>query len=397
MDTAGFVRLKRLLWFVLGVCVASTLIENWLALAGLAFMPWRYAINVAAMALFVGSIVYVVRRADAGGWTGTAVMIVGAMLLVMQVLGTSEAQWPVNLPGWTTDPRLQRLLLRPVTDGLVYLAGILLAYFYVNLAEKSAELLRREIQERQQTEQYLLDLRAQLAHCARLSAIGEMATALAHEINQPLAAITTYADSCLRLVEASDSSSRQLREPLVELARQATRAVEIVQRMRAFARKQPTRRSTVDLNRLIREVTQLVESEARHRGVTLRLDLAESLPEVLADSIQVQQVVLNLVRNAIEAVGETQHPLREVIVSTAYGSNALVVAVRDTGPGLNPEIAGQVFEPFVTTKPDGLGLGLSISRSIVESHGGRMRALPRADGGLTVQFTLPVQFEEPKT
>jgi PAS domain S-box-containing protein len=251
--------------------------------------------------------------------------------------------------------------------------------------------LELEIQQRKDAHRQLQQLQSELAHVARVSTIGEMATGLAHELNQPLAAATAYAQTCSRLVSSGATDLGALREPLQEIAAEARRASEIVRRLRDFVRKRPPHRSSVDLNKLVRQVAQLMEHEAHSNGVSLELHLAEALPRVLGDSIQVQQVVLNLARNSVEALAASGAQTRQVRIGTALAEDdSLAVSVHDNGPGIPEETAGRLFDPFFSTKPDGLGMGLSISRSIIEDHGGRLWLARDPDGGTLFQFTLPV-------
>lgn len=252
--------------------------------------------------------------------------------------------------------------------------------------------LQREIGQRSQADEQLTRIRSELAHVARLSTMGEMASGLAHELNQPLTATTSFAQACLRLIDSQQCDVQKLREPLREIAAQGQRAGDIIRRLRNFVRRRAPHRSSTDLNRLIREVVQLMAHEACMCGVALKLDLTEHLPLILADSIQIQQVILNLVRNAIQALEDSGAEARQIRIQTLVpNDDVLLVAVHDSGPVLRDDVAAQVFNPFFSTKPDGLGMGLSISRSIVEDHGGRLWTTPHADGGTIFQFVLPIQ------
>jgi C4-dicarboxylate-specific signal transduction histidine kinase len=232
---------------------------------------------------------------------------------------------------------------------------------------------------------------ADLAHAARLSTLGGMAAGLAHELNQPLAAIVAYARGCSRRIESGDASLASLLPAVNEIATQALRAGEILRRIRDFVRHGEQRREPVDVNELVREAARLADLEARQLGVTVRLDLAPGIPVVHADGIQVEQVVLNLVRNGFEAMRETNGRERVLCIRTAGADGRVEVAVEDTGSGLPAGIADRLFDPFFTTKRDGLGLGLSISRSLIEANGGRLWAAPNGDGGATFRFALPAR------
>lgn len=232
---------------------------------------------------------------------------------------------------------------------------------------------------------------AELAHIGRLSLAGELASGLAHELNQPLAAMVSYAQAGARMAR-SGAEPQTLSDTLDKIARQGLRAGEIIHRLRRFVRKSEPEKRSVNLNRLVREVAELAEVTARQHGAHIRLLLETGLPPVQADSIQIEQVIFNLIQNGIEAMAPIHDRARRVIIRTSQWSPQTVqTCVTDTGHGLAPELAGDsVFHPFFTTKPDGMGLGLSISRSIVEAHGGTMDARSEAHGGATFSFTLPV-------
>jgi C4-dicarboxylate-specific signal transduction histidine kinase len=225
--------------------------------------------------------------------------------------------------------------------------------------------------------------------------MGEMASGLAHELNQPLAAIVAYADACQELVESDRMPREQLLEVLRSVSSQAERAGKIIHRLRRLVRKSDPARAAICLNDAVRDVVALVEIEARRAEVSLRLELDPGLPVLCADLVQIQQVLVNLIRNGIEAMSETQPDRRELCIVTRRPSPAEVeVAVCDAGRGLDRETMQRMFEPFFTTKRDGLGMGLSISRGIVAAHGGRLNLTPNPDGGVTVRCTLPITDAE---
>ena len=248
----------------------------------------------------------------------------------------------------------------------------------------------RDITQLKQAEEKLRQQRAELAHMARVSLASELASGLAHELNQPLAAITVYIQTGLHLLRSEQMQRASLQEALEKAAAQALRAAEIIRRLRRLVRREAPHRSAIDVNELIQEVVYLVEADACQQGVRIRLALTETLPSMFADAIQIQQVILNLVRNAMEAMSESQSGHRELTIQSApAGNNALEVAVADTGPGLSAEARTQLFMPFFTTKAKGMGLGLSLSQSIIEAHSGRLWVTPNPDGGATFHFTLP--------
>jgi len=252
----------------------------------------------------------------------------------------------------------------------------------------------RDLTERQQTEARLQELQAELVHMSRLTAMGEMASALAHELNQPLSAIANYMKGSRRLLaERSDDSANQVRDAMDRAADQALRAGEIIRRLRDFVARGESERRVEDLKKLIEEASALALVGAKDMGVRVRFIFAPRLDFVLADKVQVQQVLLNLMRNAIEAMEDS--PVRELTVATTPApDNMAEITVADTGAGIALEISAQLFQPFVTTKRHGMGVGLSISRTIVESHGGTIAARPNSGGGTVFAFTLPAVTKE---
>jgi two-component system sensor histidine kinase DctS len=246
---------------------------------------------------------------------------------------------------------------------------------------------RKKIEE--QERQHLL----QLAHVSRLSTLGQMATEIAHEINQPLTVIASYGDTCLRMLNADSWEREDVLEALRQINSQAERAGEVIRHVRNFVRQNESHRSTVDINELVLEIVQLVEVEARWHDVDIQLQLADIAASVLANRILIQQVLMNFVRNAIDAMAEPHDGLRQLTIQTTMGSgNVIEVAVHDTGPGLPPESADQVFNPFYTTKADGMGMGLPISDSIIKAHEGRAWVTDNDDGGCSFAFSLPISL-----
>lgn len=247
----------------------------------------------------------------------------------------------------------------------------------------------RDITERKRLAEELRQHKEELEHAQRLRIMGEMVAQMAHELNQPLAAINAYATACMRRVNSGEASSEKLAEGLGKISEQALRAGDIIARTRTFATKKAPRQETVDVVALLEEVLRLLEPEIRQRRVTIRFDPPRHLPPVLADRVQIQQVLVNLLLNGTEALESIHDRVLSIVVSVVEDS-AIEIAVRDSGRGL--ETNGEdIFEPFFTTKPDGLGMGLAISRSIVEAHGGRLWATPNAERGTTFHFTLPLE------
>ena len=245
----------------------------------------------------------------------------------------------------------------------------------------------RDLTERQQTETRLQELQSELVHVTRLTALGEMASALAHELNQPLAAIANYVQGSADLLDLDPVPTDELREALDGATGQALRAGEIIRRLRDFLARGDAERRVENLPKLIEEASALALVGAKQHAVTVRQCFDPSVELVLADRVQIQQVVLNLIRNAIDAMEAA--PVRRLTIAVErVGPDLAEIRVADTGPGISPDIADQLFQPFITTKRDGMGVGLSISRTIVEAHGGQIRAEGNADGGATFRFTL---------
>lgn len=233
---------------------------------------------------------------------------------------------------------------------------------------------------------------ADLARVSRITMLGEMASAMAHELNQPLSAVVNYTQGCIRRMQAGTGDSAALQGAMEQASQQAQRAADIIRRIRDFMRKGEVQRGLVNLNELVRNVMELAQADVRRHGIQAVLDLAEPLPSVFADPIQIEQVILNLLRNAMDAMEKTAVEERSLRISTFVKDDGVVgLSVQDTGTGLSPEDIDQLFTPFYTTKPEGMGLGLSISQSIVEAHGGSMQAIINPQGGATFEFTLPVE------
>jgi two-component system, LuxR family, sensor kinase FixL len=252
----------------------------------------------------------------------------------------------------------------------------------------------RDLTERQKTEARLQELQSELVHISRLTALGEMASALAHELNQPLSAIANYMKGSRRLLETStDPQSTILREAMDKAAEQSLRAGQIIKRLRDFVARGETERRIESLKKLLEEASALALVGAKDRGVRVTYAFDPTLDQVLADKVQVQQVVLNLVRNAIEAMEQSDH--RNLLIGTERGPDGMaIVKITDTGTGIAPEIADQLFQPFITTKSQGLGVGLSVSRTIVESHGGRIWVEANPAGGTIFRFSLRAVSQE---
>jgi PAS domain S-box-containing protein len=256
---------------------------------------------------------------------------------------------------------------------LVQFVGVSMDVTESKQAEQEHERLRQEL--------------ANLAHLNRVSTVGELTASLAHEIKQPIGAAVTNADACVRLLDRDQPDVPEAREAALEMAKDARRAAEIVDRVRSLYQKGSSQRETINVNEVIGQMVVMLQNEANRHSVTIRTDLAEGLPTVMADRVQLQQVLLNLMLNGIEAIRDTSGELS--IKSKLGDDSQLLISVTDTGVGLPTKNAGQIFDPFFTTKPQGTGLGLAITQSIVESHGGRIWASENSDRGATFHFTLP--------
>lgn len=250
----------------------------------------------------------------------------------------------------------------------------------------------RDLSAQRADREALAEQRERLAHVGRLSTMGEMTASIAHEINQPLTAISMYAQSGLKLIERGDPDLAKLAAALDKLNTQSLRAGAIIERIQRFARAQDSQYQFAVINDLLKDLVKLAEGDARIHDVAITFDLAEDLPAVYCDPIQIQQVALNLIRNAIDAMKEIgcRHGNALCITSRALSDTRLEVAVTDQGPGVPDDQISLLFKPFHTTKKDGMGMGLSICRSIIAEHGGELQFRNNADAGATFYFTLPV-------
>jgi two-component system sensor kinase FixL len=255
--------------------------------------------------------------------------------------------------------------------------------------------IMRDITERKRTESELLEQRAELAHVARVSTMGELAASLAHELNQPLTAILSNAQAAIRFMASKPVNLEEVREILNDIVKDNSRAGEVIRRMRVLVKKEAQLEFTaVDLPSLIRDVVALLHSDAILQKVRLALELNSDLPPVQGDRVQLQQVVLNILLNAFDAMKDCPAEDRELKLQAELDGAAVIrVAVSDRGTGLSGDKLDKIFEPFYTTKGEGLGMGLSICRSIIESHGGKLRAENNPGHGATFYFTIPIEAD----
>jgi signal transduction histidine kinase len=378
-----------------------TAVELVVVLGGLWLVPVASrAAHVVAIALAVVSVLCITTALSGiivGDATTTPVLLLVLTLgaatllpwgvwpqLALQVVATLAILWNAHAVGG-----LEAAATMPVA----VVVGAVVALY-------GASDAARYHRERRRAEQAEAEVRArkhqaELARAARLSTLGGMAAGLAHEINQPLAAIVSYARGCAWRLRSGDVRPEALLDIIESIAAQGLRAAAVLRRIRDFVRHRELSRERIDLGTLVRDALHFAEVEARQLGIALRVELSPTPIEVEVDPVQIEQVILNLVRNGFEAAATRPgrdgdgRALREVVIRTLRTPGGAEVTVSDTGPGVSPEVAARLFEPFFTTKHDGLGLGLSISRSIVEAHDGRLWAETQAPRGATFHVELP--------
>jgi C4-dicarboxylate-specific signal transduction histidine kinase len=270
----------------------------------------------------------------------------------------------------------------------------------LRVEERTAELkqtnqqLLAEIAERKRAEDAYYEAQAELARVTRMSALGALAASISHEVNQPLAAVVTNADACMMWLSAEPPNLEEVRSAVENIAQEGTRASDVVRHIRAMFTKAKPEWASLQVNELIGEVGALLQAEAVRNAVTIKTELATDLPAAMGDRIQLQQVIMNLILNAIEAMRVVaDRPRHLLIKSERLGPDEVLVTVRDSGAGIDPKDAKRIFDAFFTTKDQGMGMGLSISHTIIEAHGGRLWASANSDYGATLQFTLPADPE----
>jgi C4-dicarboxylate-specific signal transduction histidine kinase len=264
--------------------------------------------------------------------------------------------------------------------------------------KQARDELEVKVQERtkelRQANETLREREAELTHVTRVMTIGELTASIAHEVNQPLAAIVTNGNACLRWLGGATPNLSEARQAVERIIKDSYRASQVIARIRSLVKKTPPRSDWIDLNEVIIEVLALAQNEARRHRVSLNRQLMENLPRVRGDRVQLQQVVLNLIMNGLEAIARSKNGTRELSISSGTDdANNVIIAVRDSGEGLDTANLERVFDAFYTTKPEGMGMGLAISRTIIESHGGRLWATTNSPKGAVFQFTLSTNHE----
>ena len=252
----------------------------------------------------------------------------------------------------------------------------------------------RDVTERKLAEDALHKAQGEVAHVNRLATLGEMTASIAHEVNQPLAAVVTNANACIRWLAHQPPNLAEARQAVGRIIKEGNRASDVIGRIRALVKKAPPRKDWLNINEIILEVIALTRSEVHRNRVSLKPRLSDGLPPVLADRIQLQQVILNLIINGLEAMSGVVDRSRELLVSSGMNDSAgVLVSVLDSGKGLDPGSLDHLFDAFFTTKAEGMGMGLAISHSIIVAHGGLLWALPNSPWGAVFQFTLPADSE----
>ncbi len=251
--------------------------------------------------------------------------------------------------------------------------------------------INTDVTERRRAAEQLETTQAQLAHMARVTTMGEMTASIAHEVNQPLTAVVTNANACLRWLAGEEPNLEETREAVVRIVSEGKRAAEVIQRIRSLVKKSAPEKSRLDVNDVIREVLVLTNHQTLKKRISVRTELAAGLPAISGDRVQLQQVILNLVMNALEATAVADESGDELVVTSEKDEpDQVTVAIRDSGVGIAPDKLDKLFHPFFTTKPNGMGMGLPISRSIIEAHGGRLWADRNPGPGATFKFSVPV-------
>ncbi len=336
------------------------------ALALLSFICFRFQVNPTTVGLLF-LIVVVVVSLRASLWSAALVAIIAYLFL----------DYFFTAPLFT-------LGMNQALDYVAPVAYVLIAIVITRLMAR----VRKSLEDQKRAEDTLHRSQAELAHVRRVVTMGELAASIAHEINQPLAAIVNNGSACLRWLAGDAPNLVEAQEAAQRIVRDGNRAAEVITRIRGFLRKTESEKSPLDINQTIREIVAVIKHEAVESGINLRIDLAADIPPVLGDRIQLQQLILNLMMNGMEAMALTTARPRELLVSTRkHEGDKVLVKVQDSGVGINQEALEKIFDAFYTTKTQGLGMGLAISRSIVEDHSGELWAVTNGSGA-TFQFTL---------
>jgi C4-dicarboxylate-specific signal transduction histidine kinase len=336
-------------------------------LALLTFVCFRFQVNPTTVALLYLIVIVVVSLRS--GFVPSAIVSIVAYL---------------SLDSFFTAP-LFRPAMNQMLDVVAPIAFLTTSFVITRLMSNA----RKSVEERKRAEETLRKSQAELAHVTRVMTMGELAASIAHEINQPLTAIVNNGSACLDWLTGDAPNLEEAREATRDIIRDGNRAAEVITRIRALLRRTETEKSRLDINQTVQEVVLLTQNEAVRKGVALRLELAADLPAVLGDRVQLQQVILNLVMNGVEAMSSLTDRPRELLISSRrHEADEVIVAVQDSGVGIDREHLEEIFSAFYTTKDNGLGMGLAISRSIVEDHGGRLWAEPNDGHGTRFQFTL---------
>jgi C4-dicarboxylate-specific signal transduction histidine kinase len=361
--------------------------------------------SVVSTAGFIFFYAAVVASAWFGGkWSGWLAMVLSTeaieyfFMAPLYSFGVNRESWPILIEfaasalvvGWFSSWRKRaEAELRYARDEL-----------QLRVEERTAELqqsnrqLVAEMAERKRAEDAYYKAQAELARVIRMSAMGALAASISHDVNQPLAAVVTNADACMMWLSSDPPNIEEARAAVDAIAQQGTRASDVVRHIRAMFTKAAPERAPLQINDLIREVNVLMEGSALRNQVTVQTDLAPDLPATPGDRVQLQQVIVNLIQNGIEAMSDVSARPRNLLIrSLRNGSGEVLVAVRDSGVGIASADEKRIFDAFFTTKDNGMGMGLSICHSIVESHGGRLWASSNDDYGVTLQFTLPAERE----
>ena len=270
-------------------------------------------------------------------------------------------------------------------DYVAPIAYLIIAVVITRLMER----VRKSLEDQKRAEETLRRSQAELAHVRRVMTMGELAASIAHEINQPLSAIVNNGSACLRWLAGDSPDLLEAQEAARRIVRDGNRAAEVITRIRGFLRKTESAKSRLDINETIREIVTVIRHEAVENGVELRMDLASDIPPVSGDRVQLQQVILNLLMNGVEAMAVITERPRDLLITTdKHETDKVLVTVRDSGMGIDRESLDKLFDAFYTTKANGMGMGLAISRSIIEDHGGELWAVTNGAFGATFQFTL---------